>query len=124
MSITATLTPHLPYLRRYARALTGSQGSGDTYVRALLEAMLEGNVVLDSEVPLRLALYRTFHVLWSTTGGNLPTIQPFEAAASVEGRLQALQPDNREALLLTAMEDFPVAEVATILDCTEYEVDE
>ena len=124
MSITSTFTLHLPYLRRYARALTGSQSSGDTYVRALLEAMLEGNVVLDSEVPPRLALYRTFHVLWSTTGGNLPTIQPSEPAASVEGRLQALQPDNREALLLTAVEDFSVAEVATVLDCTENEVEE
>ena len=124
MSITATLTPHLPYLRRYARALTGSQGSGDTYVRALLEAMLEGNVVLDSEVPPRLALYRTFHALWSTTGGQVPTFQPAEAALSVEGRLQALQPDNREALLLTAVEGFSVAEVATILGCTENEVDE
>src|SRR5258708_36868554 len=101
MSITATLTPHLPYLRRYARALTGSQHSGDTYVRALLEAMLEGNVELDSEVPPRLALYRTFHVLWSTTGGILPAVQPTEATSSVESRLQALQPDNREARLLT-----------------------
>jgi CheY-like chemotaxis protein len=124
MSLTATLTPHLPYLRRYARALTGSQGSGDTYVRALLEAMLEGNVVLDGGVPPRLALYRTFHVLWSTTGGNLPTIPPDETASSVEGRLQALQPDNREALLLTAVEGFTLAETATILDCTEKEVEE
>ena len=124
MSITATLTPHLPYLRRYARALTGSQQSGDTYVRALLEAMLEGNVALDSEVPPRLALYRTFHVLWSTTGGMLPTVQPADAASSVESRLQALQPDNREALLLTAVEGFSVAETATILDCTPTEVDE
>jgi CheY-like chemotaxis protein len=124
MSITATLTPHLPYLRRYARALTGSQGSGDTYVRALLEAMLEGNVALDNEVPPRLALYRSFHALWSTTGGNLPTIQPAEGPSSVEGRLQALEADNREALLLTAVEGFSVAEAATILDCTESEVEE
>jgi DNA-directed RNA polymerase specialized sigma24 family protein/CheY-like chemotaxis protein len=124
MSITATLTPHLPYLRRYARALTGSQSSGDTYVRALLEAMLEGNVALDSGVPPRLALYKAFHILWSTTGGKLPTTPPFEAATSVEDRLQALQPDNREALLLTAVEGFRVAEVATILDCKESEVED
>ena len=36
MSMTQTLAPHLPYLRRYARALTGSQASGDAHVRAAL----------------------------------------------------------------------------------------
>ena len=34
MSMSQTLAPHLPYLRRYARALTGSQTSGDAHVRA------------------------------------------------------------------------------------------
>ena len=38
MSMTQTLAPHLPYLRRYARALTGSQQSGDAHVRAALSA--------------------------------------------------------------------------------------
>ena len=42
MSITATLTPHLPYLRRYARALTGDQTTGDHYVRVALEALAAG----------------------------------------------------------------------------------
>ncbi len=41
MSMTQTLAPHLPYLRRYARALTGGQQSGDTHVRAALTALLE-----------------------------------------------------------------------------------
>ena len=31
---------HLPYLRRFARAVTGSQKSGDAYVASTLEAML------------------------------------------------------------------------------------
>lgn len=123
MSLTATLTPHLPYLRRYARALTGSQPSGDAYVRALLEAMLEGNVTLDGEVPPRIALYRLFHTLWRTTGGNLPSAVNAQVATSVEGRLQALQADNREALLLTTVEGFTVAEVATILETTALEVE-
>ena len=42
MSMTQTLAPHLPYLRRYARALTGSQASGDAHVRAALQALLDG----------------------------------------------------------------------------------
>ena len=60
MSMTATVGPYLPYLRRYARSLTGSQASGDAYVRALLEAMLEGNVTLRQDIPPRIALYRLF----------------------------------------------------------------
>src|SRR3569623_915285 len=36
MSMSQTLAPHIPYLRRYARALTGSQSSGDDHVRAAL----------------------------------------------------------------------------------------
>ena len=31
---------YLPFLRRYARALTGSQMSGDAYVSATLEALI------------------------------------------------------------------------------------
>ncbi|MFN7024976.1 MAG: response regulator, partial [Pseudorhizobium sp.] len=32
MSLTTRVASHLPYLRRYARAVTGSQTSGDAYV--------------------------------------------------------------------------------------------
>jgi len=121
MSMTATLGPHLPYLRRYARALTGSQTSGDAYVRASLEALLEGNAELATDVPPRIALYRLFHVLWSSSG-------KYESTAAnrsgVEGRLQSLLPTNREALLLTAVEGFTVPEVAKILDWSETDVEQ
>jgi DNA-directed RNA polymerase specialized sigma24 family protein len=40
MSKAHTVAQHVPYLRRYARALTGSQTSGDAYVAATLEAMV------------------------------------------------------------------------------------
>ena len=38
MSLSARVATHLPFLRRYARAATGSQASGDAYVAATLEA--------------------------------------------------------------------------------------
>jgi CheY-like chemotaxis protein len=69
-----------------------------------------------------MALYRLFHTLWRTSGGKLPSA-PSEVESSVEGRLQALPPDNREALLLTTVEGFSVSEVATILDTTALEVE-
>jgi CheY-like chemotaxis protein/DNA-directed RNA polymerase specialized sigma24 family protein len=123
MSMTATLGPHLPYLRRYARALTGSQVSGDAYVRASLEALLEGNAELAKDVPPRLALYRLFHVLWSSSG-KYESATLAGARGGVEDRLQALLPTNREALLLTAVEGFSVPEVAKILDWSESDVEQ
>ena len=38
MTLSTRIAAHLPFLRRYARALTGSQNSGDAYVTAVLEA--------------------------------------------------------------------------------------
>ena len=40
MSVAERVAAHLPYLRRFARAVTGSQKSGDAYVVSTLEAML------------------------------------------------------------------------------------
>ena len=40
MPISDRIGPHLPALRRYARALTGTQSSGDAYVAATLETIL------------------------------------------------------------------------------------
>ena len=52
-SMAAVLTPHVPYLRRFARALSGSQQSGDAYVVATLEAMIEDPEIFPSEMPHR-----------------------------------------------------------------------
>ncbi|HVU20019.1 MAG TPA: response regulator [Rhizomicrobium sp.] len=119
MTMTATLGPHLPYLRRYARALTGSQTSGDAYVRATLEAILAGKAELLGDVSPKIALYRLFHKLWSTTTGEMT---PSAAGLTVtEQRLQSIPPGNREVILLTAVEGFSTHDVATIL---EWPVDE
>ena len=40
MSLASQIAANLPFLRRYARALTGSQASGDAFVREMLEAVL------------------------------------------------------------------------------------
>ena len=123
MTMTETLGPHLPFLRRYARALTGSQANADAYVRVVLESLLDGDMKLAEDLPPRLALYRLFHELWSSNvhpdASEDELLHP-----SVEQRLQALQPDNREALLLTAIEDFTVSEAAAILESSEDDVRE
>src|SRR4051794_41348741 len=51
---------HLPYLRRYARAITGEQGTGDRAVKAALERLLADRPSDLDDNP-RLALYRSLH---------------------------------------------------------------
>ena len=43
------LLSHLPYLRRFARAATGSQKSGDAYVASVLEAILADPTILPED---------------------------------------------------------------------------
>ncbi|GAA0530364.1 CheY-like chemotaxis protein [Rhizomicrobium palustre] len=123
MNMTDTLGPHLPFLRRYARALTGSQSTGDSYVRVLLESLLDGNMSLPGDVPPRLGIYRLFHELWSSNI-HLPAGEGASMHSSVEQRLQLVQPENREALLLSSVEDFTVDETAYILGTSEEDVQE
>jgi CheY-like chemotaxis protein/DNA-directed RNA polymerase specialized sigma24 family protein len=118
MSLSREIGNHLPFLRRYARALTGSQTRGDAYVRAALEAILQSPEKVSPRLVPRVALYRVFHVLWAGTHhGRYRDRQ--NGAVSSDGlvdRITALNWEKREAFLLTAMEDFTVAETAAILD--------
>ena len=70
MTISESLAPHLPYLRRYARALTGSQQSGDAYVRATLSALAGGRSVLSRDLVPRMALYQVFNRIWVSSPGG------------------------------------------------------
>jgi CheY-like chemotaxis protein len=117
MSMTRVLAPHLPYLRRYARALAGSQESGDAYVRAALTALLAGEVALDGGLSPRVGLYHLFHRIWESAGGGLEPTGGTRRDGP-EGRLLALSAEHRAALLLTAVEGFNLDEAATILDET------
>ena len=73
MDLVKDFAPHLPLLRRYARALTGSQESGDAYIRASLAALVEDPEQIERGGDARTALYRFFHVIWGTTGAQLET---------------------------------------------------
>jgi len=125
MTITESLAPHLPYLRRYARALTGSQQSGDAYVRAALTALLAGKSDLSSDLPPRVALYRLFHVIWAGTASQLDTDTSLDVKhMTPEERLRSLTASDRAALLLTAVEGFSLSEAGKILDETPAEVEQ
>lgn len=117
---TQELGSNLPFLRRYARALTGTQDSGDRYAAATLEALLSDSSVID-EVGPRLALFQVFHKIWISSGA--PTDN---SAEGIEGRAQSylsgLTPNSREALLLFSIEEMSAQEIATIMELTEDEV--
>jgi CheY-like chemotaxis protein/DNA-directed RNA polymerase specialized sigma24 family protein len=120
MSLLARLAPHLPYVRRYARALTGDQATGDNYVRVALEALAAGDTFLDANLTPRVALYRVFHAIWCSTGAQLEAPQDDAAADDTSHRLMRIAPRSRQAFLLTALEGFTPSEAAQILD-TDFE---
>lgn len=109
---------HISYLRRYARALSGSQQAGDQYVRLCLETLVEEPERLDAGPFLRLQLYRLFHQTWKgVADGISPHGLPFDIATDgFQSRLTALPPRHRQVLLLTAVEGFSVEETAAILE--------
>lgn len=117
MSLLARLAPHLPYVRRYARALTGDQKTGDHYVRVALEALAAGERVLEASLTPRVALYHVFHAIWCGTGAQLePAAVEDAPAGDADSRLMRIAPRSRQAFLLTALEGFTPSEAAQILD--------
>ena len=125
MSLSTQLAAQLPYLRRYARALTGSQFSGDRFVRATLEAAIADLALKSSLVGGRVALYRAFTQLWSNAAGqSVPTHQPASTRESAaQTALSSVTPLNRQALLLTTLEEFSPAQAGEILDLPADEIE-
>jgi CheY-like chemotaxis protein/DNA-directed RNA polymerase specialized sigma24 family protein len=116
MAISEQIAPHLPYLRRYARALTGRQSSGDAYVVELLEALIADPAIIRRDLHPRLALYATFTKLWGSVRlNNAPPVPADPGQPAVDQRLAELAPLPRQAFLLHTVEDFSLDEVATIL---------
>ena len=126
MSLGQQLAPHLPFLRRYGRALTGSQSHGDRYVRATLEAIVAAPEEFPRDVDPRLGLYRTFQAIWSSTN-----VDEFgegedgdEGEAIARARLARMTPLSRQALLLTAMEGFTPEDTAYLVGVDTDEVED
>ncbi len=121
------IAAELPYLRRYARALTGSQDTGDRYSAATLEAILADRSLLATDESPRIALFRAFHTVWQTTGSPVGD-RPDSGSNSPEARAQAylarLTPNTREALLLRTVEEFNHDEIARIMQINRSEAEE
>lgn len=119
MSISQAIAPHLPHLRRFARALTGSQQGGDAYVVEALEAIVADPGSFKVGNDPKSALYKLFLKLWGAVAVNSTTeawtSSPDEAGTN--RRLEAISLRPRIALLLTALEGFSNEQAARTLDC-------
>src|SRR3982074_193547 len=91
-----TVTQFVPFLRRYARALTGSQTSGDAYVTATLEALIADRSVLGDDGGAGVALCRLFTKIWGSLSIN-GTAHPDEPLRPGEQKLGNLMPLPRQA---------------------------
>lgn len=119
MSVPALIAPQLPLLRRYARALGGSQASGDAHVAAMLETLLVDTAGFDRTLDPRVATYRLFSSVWNANPMNRRLDTPPAFATTADRRIEAITPLPRQAFLLTAVEGFSETDAAAILDIEE-----
>jgi CheY-like chemotaxis protein len=122
MSISNTVAPHIPFLRRFARALVGTQAGGDSYVVATLETILAEPGCLDAGLNPKVALYKLFLREWrSVPANNHVDFAIVGDEASAVRNLAAISVEPRIAFLLYAVESFTPNEIAQTLECSEQE---
>ncbi|MFD1253994.1 MULTISPECIES: response regulator [Devosia] len=122
MSLSMRIAPHLPYLRRFSRAVTGSQTSGDAYVAATLEALIADISLFPEASSDRIALYRLFSTLFSSSAVRVPEpTSSFAWEQRAANNLSNLAPRTRQAFLLVAVEGFSHSQAAEVLGVSESE---
>lgn len=115
---------YVPYLRRHARLLTGSQVIGDEFVRLCLELVVEEPQWLAGD-DLRVQLFRAFHAAWSKvhqTIGDTTAMGEVELVERVRQGLAGLPGPERRTLALIVVEEFTYEQTAYILGMSVGEV--
>ena len=118
-----SIARHLPFVRRFARALSGDQRSGDGLVRSALERLLRQEHAPDQDT-IKVALYRAVAGVWSEHSapppdGDQATI---ENAAIVAKGIARLDDTRRQILILSTLEGFTPAQVGMIVGRSEEQV--
>lgn len=112
MTLQTTVATELPFLRRYARTLTGSQSVGDAAVRETLEALIAAPDEFSDDPAPRVELYRVFHRIWSDS-----SLRPIDLPGAIVGTLPHAW---RKALLLTTIEGFSPSDAAYIMGVDDH----
>jgi DNA-directed RNA polymerase specialized sigma24 family protein len=135
MHNTNQIAAHLPYLRRFARALTGSQTAGDAYAAAALETVAVEPTALTADLDLNAALYKVLLTIWGSVPANrrhhAPTLADATPADSHD--IEQITPLPRVCFLLHTVEGFssdviaklvdrPVSKVRDLIDEAEREI--
>jgi CheY-like chemotaxis protein/DNA-directed RNA polymerase specialized sigma24 family protein len=115
VSKSQTIAQHVPYLRRYARALTGNQGLGDSYVTATLEKLVREPHRLTEATQSKVELFRTFSAIWNSTTLSSSAEQVVDMTPA-DRRLAQITAMPRQAFLLVSLEAFSEDQAATILN--------
>lgn len=120
MLTSQSVSNHLPLLRRYARALTGSQESGDKYVEAALEALVNQPDLIDDQTSARLGMFKVFSRIWN----SLPVNEGYEPIDPnpANRHLSQIGARPRQAFLLVSLEGFSEDEASRILDISVREL--
>ena len=115
VSKSQTVAQHVPYLRRYARALTGNQALGDSYVTATLEALVREPHLLTEISQSKVELFRVFSKIWNSArlGGTADQVVDLTPA---DRRLAQINAMPRQAFLLVSLESFSEEQAAAILN--------
>jgi CheY-like chemotaxis protein len=111
---------HIPYLRRHARLLTGSQPLGDEFVRLCLELVVAEPEWLEGE-DLRVQLFRAFHAAWTKVHETIASdssLAAVELTERVKQGLATLPGTERRTIALIVVEDFTYEQTAAILGMT------
>lgn len=115
-NLSESITRTLPFLRRYARAVSGSQKRGDEWVRLCAEVAVQQPELVAAAADTKLGVFKLFHSLQQPFGGLDQTVS---GADNVSGRLKEsltdMAPLQRQVLLLTVLEGFTVGDAAEIL---------
>ncbi|MGH6944623.1 MAG: response regulator [Geminicoccaceae bacterium] len=115
--LSQAIARQLPYLRRYARAVSGSQEHGDSCVKRALETMARQGLARDIDAAeIRLLMYRTLHDVWSEEPqGESDPNAALANSSIIASRIEQLMPGRRHMLVLTTLEGFSVAQAASLL---------
>jgi CheY-like chemotaxis protein len=121
MSTSDAVAPHIPLLRRFARALSGTQKAGDAYVAATLEAIIAEPACLDPALDPKTALYKVFLREWRGVNGQ----RDFSVTETpAEKNIAAIAVEPRIAFLLRALEAFSFKAIAQAMGSSEAEAKE
>jgi len=125
------IVEHIPRLRRYARALTGSRADADDLVQDTLERAFAKWSLWRRGSGVRPWLFAVMHnVFVNQLSRARLRLAPLDAASAapaaggqeaaarardLEAALEALPPPQREVLLLVGLEELSYAEAARVL---------